>query len=172
MDLKFQVGRLVHLCFQVSFFGLDFSCAFLSDPLPYVCRAVAKLDALRLASAKEPHRLHVHQRYFGDLQHKRAATGPDPGPEFGEIFSMEPADQLNAGAVFVWDCFDLECHAEPGEQRVRQSKQSKRRGLARTDPRRVFGICRNIGTRWRVRNGVLCTRRSSPRGPNRDELVK
>ncbi len=168
-EFSSKLRGLGHLCFQVSF-GSDFSCALAGNPLPYVRWAVAKLDALCLANAKEPDRLHIHQRCFGHLQHNRAAAGPGLGPQFGEIFSTEPADQLDNGAVFVWYRFHFECHTEAGKQRTRQSKLSNRRELARTGVA-VFSACRTIGTRWRVNYRLLYARRSSPRRLNRDEPV-
>ena len=86
-----------------------------------------------------------------------AAAGPDLGTEFGEIFSTEPADQLDNGAVFVWYRFHFECHTEPGRQRMGQSKPSNWRELARTGVAVVFGMCRTIGRRWQVRKRLLWT---------------
>ena len=81
---------------------------------------MAKLDALRLAGAKEPDRLHIHQRYLGHLQCDRAAAAPNLGPELDEIFRAEPPDQLDVGTVLFRHRVDFECHTEPGEQRMRQ----------------------------------------------------
>lgn len=83
---------------------------------------MAKLDALRLAGAKEPDRLQIHQRYLGHLQYDRATAAPYLGPEFDEIFRAEPADQLDAGTVLFRHRLDFECHTESVEQRMGQSK--------------------------------------------------
>ena len=61
------------------------SSAFADDPLPYVRRAVAKLDALCLADAKESDRLHIHQRYLGHPHYDRTAARRDLGPQFREM---------------------------------------------------------------------------------------
>lgn len=81
---------------------------------------MAKLDALRLAGAKEPDRLQIHQRYLSHLQCDRAAAAPNLGPEFGEIFRAEPPDQLDACTVLFRHRLDFECHTETDEQRMGQ----------------------------------------------------
>jgi hypothetical protein len=132
---------------------------------------VAKLDALRLAGAKEPDRLQIHQRYLGHLQCDRAAAAPNLGPEFDEIFRAEPPDQLDACTVLFRHRLDFECHTGTDEQRMGQPKTLKSMPAGEKGPAAFSAFAELSAKKW-PRSRILWALLSSPAGLKRPERVE